>query len=165
MAITRIVIATDGSETAQAAMAWTANLAHALGAAVVAVHALDLNRYYPVVMAAPTYVPIDFAELTAKAERDLTTVWVQPLRDAGVKFRTRVEEGRAAAVILDVAAAEAADLIVMGSRGHGGFTELLMGSVAHQVTHHATTPVVVIPPAAAMASRGTARAEPSFTAV
>jgi nucleotide-binding universal stress UspA family protein len=51
--------------------------------------------------------------------------------------------GLPAEAILDVA--EDADMIVVGSRGAGGFKKLLMGSVASQVTHHAHIPVVVIP--------------------
>ena len=45
-----------------------------------------------------------------------------------------------------LSAAKDADLIVVGSRGAGGFTRLLMGSVSTQVSHHAHCPVVVIPP-------------------
>jgi nucleotide-binding universal stress UspA family protein len=46
-----------------------------------------------------------------------------------------------------LAASKEADLIVMGSRGAGGFSRLLMGSVSSQVTHHAHCPVVIVPPA------------------
>ncbi len=50
----------------------------------------------------------------------------------------------AARAILD--RARAADMVVLGSRGHGGFTGLLLGSVSDQVVHHASCPVVVVPP-------------------
>lgn len=51
--------------------------------------------------------------------------------------------GGAAAAILE--RAKGADLVVVGSRGLGGFSGLLIGSVSHQVAHHATAPVVVVP--------------------
>jgi nucleotide-binding universal stress UspA family protein len=54
--------------------------------------------------------------------------------------------GNASAALLD--AAEAADLVVVGSRGLGGFKGLVLGSVSHHVAHHSTCPVIVLPSAA-----------------
>jgi nucleotide-binding universal stress UspA family protein len=51
-------------------------------------------------------------------------------------------EGNAAQVLLD--ACDGADLLVVGSRGHGGFTEALLGSVSQHCVHHARCPVVVL---------------------
>lgn len=56
--------------------------------------------------------------------------------------RTQVAEGNPARVLLSAAAG--ADLLVVGSRGHGGFTEALLGSVGQHCAHHARCPVVVI---------------------
>lgn len=55
---------------------------------------------------------------------------------------TRAVEGQAARVLLD--ASQDADLLVVGSRGLGGFRELLLGSVSQQCAHHATCPVVIV---------------------
>ena len=53
-----------------------------------------------------------------------------------------VREGNAAQVLLD--AAQGADLLVVGSRGHGGFTEALLGSVSQHCVHHAQCPIVIV---------------------
>jgi nucleotide-binding universal stress UspA family protein len=53
-------------------------------------------------------------------------------------------EGQPAEVLLQEAATEGG-LVVVGNRGRGGFSSLLLGSVSHQVVHHARCPVVVIP--------------------
>jgi nucleotide-binding universal stress UspA family protein len=58
----------------------------------------------------------------------------------------QVVSGTPAHELLSTAKAKDADLIVVGSRGAGGFTRLLMGSVSTQVSHHAHCPVVIIPP-------------------
>jgi nucleotide-binding universal stress UspA family protein len=59
-----------------------------------------------------------------------------------VTIRPRIVEDHAAQALLD--AAEGADLVVVGSRGHGGFSGALLGSVSQHVVQHATCPVVVI---------------------
>jgi nucleotide-binding universal stress UspA family protein len=56
---------------------------------------------------------------------------------------TTVKQGSASQALLK--AAEDADLLVVGRRGHGGFIGLLIGSTAEQVAHHAPCPVVVVP--------------------
>jgi nucleotide-binding universal stress UspA family protein len=62
--------------------------------------------------------------------------------DEQVTIRPKVVEGIAAQMLLDASAG--ADLLVVGSRGHGGFVEALLGSVGQHCVHHAKCPVVVI---------------------
>lgn len=60
----------------------------------------------------------------------------------GVEIERRVIEGRAAEVLLGAVGED--DLLVVGSRGHGGFAGLLLGSVSQQCAHHAPCPVVIV---------------------
>jgi nucleotide-binding universal stress UspA family protein len=62
--------------------------------------------------------------------------------DSEVHVDATVAEGPAASVLVD--AAEGADLLVVGSRGHGGFVGLLLGSVSQQCVTHAPCPVLVV---------------------
>jgi nucleotide-binding universal stress UspA family protein len=76
----------------------------------------------------------------------------ETLRDVGadtdgVAIERRVDQGTAAAVLVEES--RGADLLVVGSRGHGGFAQLLLGSVSQQCAQHAFCPVVIV--------RGTAK--------
>jgi nucleotide-binding universal stress UspA family protein len=59
-----------------------------------------------------------------------------------VKIEQRVVEGTAGAALVDES--RNADLLVVGSRGHGGFAQLLLGSVSQQCAQHAACPVVIV---------------------
>jgi nucleotide-binding universal stress UspA family protein len=61
---------------------------------------------------------------------------------AGVEIDRVVREGRPASVLVEEA--KDADLLVVGSRGHGGFAELLLGSVSHECAQRAPCPIVII---------------------
>ena len=67
-------------------------------------------------------------------------------REPSVDVETRLVEGHPGAVLVDVS--RDARLLVVGSRGRGGFKDLLMGSVSTSCVHHAQCPVVVVPPVA-----------------
>jgi nucleotide-binding universal stress UspA family protein len=146
MSIRRIVVGVDGSPNAAHALSWTAELAHALDAEVVAVHAVDPRLFVPAMETLgpppPTAVSEEwYEEIRTTFEKE----WVGPLRAAGVRYRTNFVDGSPALVLCDVAKDEQADLVVVGSRGRGGFAGLVLGSVSNYVTHHAHRPVVVIP--------------------
>lgn len=143
MAQRRIVVGVDGSEGADAALAWVVQYAPVLDAEVVVVHSMDVTMAVPPpTVASPGFVVDD--ELRA-GMRDALHHWCAPLRDAGVPYRAELYEGNPVGAITQVAEAEGAALIVVGRRGHGGFAELLLGSVPHALAHHASIPVVVVP--------------------
>ena len=134
----RIVVGVDGSEVAGAALAFAVEEARLRGASLDAV--IAWHEPYTAASIAPIApdpgVYTDAA--TSTLDESLAAV------DAGgVEVRKLVERGGPAEALLRVA--EGADLLVVGSRGHGGFTGLLLGSVSQQVVHHATCPVVVVP--------------------
>jgi nucleotide-binding universal stress UspA family protein len=85
---------------------------------------------------------VDFDEFRKLAEASLEET-VAKVGTAGVSVTPILREGQPA----DILCAEAAeaDLLVVGSRGLGGFRGLLIGSVSQQVVHHAPCPVVVLP--------------------
>jgi nucleotide-binding universal stress UspA family protein len=137
----RIVAGVDGSASARSALRWAIRQAELTGGSVDAVIAWQYPASYAGYGMAPVGVSAgaDFAGWAAKALAEEVTTATS---DSTVDVRTQVTEGSAARVLLD--AAEGADLLVVGSRGHGGFAEALLGSVGQHCVHHAGCPVVVI---------------------
>jgi len=134
----RIVVGVDGSESAQQALQWALHQAKLTGAVVVPVTAWGVPLYYgmspslDVDMSGPARKTSD-----AAIEQAVETV------GTGVPIEPHIVHGHAATALLN--AALDADLLVVGTRGHAGFTEALLGSVAQRCTHFATCPVVVVP--------------------
>jgi nucleotide-binding universal stress UspA family protein len=137
----RIVVAVDGSDAAASALAWALDEARARDARLVVVNAWSLPYAGELPIAGPTAEPAAFERasrglLAAALERADTTGLSAPVEEVSV-------EGGVAAAIFKTA--KGADLIVMGTRGTGGFKGLLLGSVTAQVVHHAETTVVAVP--------------------
>ncbi len=137
----RIVVGVDGSESSKEALRYAARQAGLTGAGVEAVIAWQYPAFYGW---APPY-PDDF-DLAQIAERALTETIDQVLGpDLPARLRTRVLEGHAAQVLVEVSAG--ADLLVVGSRGYGPLADMLLGSVSTYCVHHAHCPVTVVRPA------------------
>ena len=165
----RIVAGVDHSPGARRALAWAAQEAGLRQAVLQVVHA-----YHAKELAAPFYFPSQHAlpattvggarepapeELAAsmrdhaefeQAYRGQAEEFLQGLLDdlqeplGGVQVQpTVVADQHPAEALVDLSAD--AELLVVGSRGHGGFGELLLGSVSHAVVLHAVCPVVVVP--------------------
>jgi nucleotide-binding universal stress UspA family protein len=73
------------------------------------------------------------------------TSWCAPLQATGVRYRAELRDGNPVSALVAVADEVDADLIVVGSRGLGGFPELLLGSTSTQLAQHSGRPVVIVP--------------------
>jgi len=140
---TAIVVGTDGSETARAAVAEAIDLAARLNARLLIVSAYEpvskaRLREEPGIPEAFWMVPREDAlETLAQAERSA--------REGGVaEVVTFARQGDAADAIIDVAEEEHGDLIVVGNRGLTGARRFLLGSVPGRVSHHAPCSVLIV---------------------
>ncbi len=137
----RIVVGIDGSQSSKQALRWALYLATTLDCEVDAVAVWQM----PAGWAASggwTAVPVDWhpGEPTAKMLHDTVTEVLDGKHADHLRARTR--EGSAAHVLLE--ASRGARMLVVGSRGHGGFTGLLIGSVSQACAEHADCPVLVV---------------------
>lgn len=138
----RIVVGADGSPSSRAAFRWAVQQAELTGATVHAVIAWQ----YPVATGGYAWAPVavlDSTDLQEAAEKVLADEIGEVVgARSDVRVRPEAIEGSPAQVLLS--AAEGADLLVVGSRGHGGFAGALLGSVSQHCVHHAKCPVVII---------------------
>jgi nucleotide-binding universal stress UspA family protein len=139
---TKIVVGVDGSPSSRAALRWAVRQAALTSGVVDAVMAWHI----PAAMSGYAWAPIsaDEAEnLEEDARKALDAVIsdeVEPIDRPRVN--ERVASGHPAEVLL--AAADGADLLVVGSRGHGSFADALLGSVGQYCVHHAHCPVLIM---------------------
>ena len=145
----KVVVGYDGSESADHAVAWAAAEALSRGRGLVLVHAVlppvttgGLGVGLP-----PTLDLVEQLQSQSRAQLETVAAALTAVDSTCV-----VGVGAPSAVLLE--ASESADLIVIGSRGRGGFTGLLLGSVGAQVAAHAECPVVVIRNAAPEGATG-----------
>jgi len=132
----RIVVGVDGSPQSQAALDWAVEEAGLRSGEVLAIAAW----HYPYVSDA-----LGQAWDYEVFQRDAETILESELARAanhGVQVTGRAVQGNPASALID--ASRDADLVAVGSRGHGGFTGMLLGSVSSQTVHHAHCPVLVI---------------------
>jgi nucleotide-binding universal stress UspA family protein len=135
----RIVLATDGSADAQEAANYARDLALRDEGQVIVVYAFEpISDYLGEPHGSQTS-----AERVSQGQR-IAQEAAGRLEQAGVDVIIEVLEGPAAQAILNVSDVRQPDLIVMGTRGHGNLTSLLLGSVSHRVLAHAQTPVLVV---------------------
>ena len=140
--MSEIVVGVDGSPASKAALAWALEEARLRGATLRAVHAWTVVTTFAV-DAPPVFLPSLMEAAESEAEQTLSAAVAEVAGEhPDVPIERSVVEGPAAERLL--AAAAGADLLVVGSRGHGGFHGLLLGPVSQQCAHHATCPVVIV---------------------
>ena len=133
----RVVVGVDGSASSHRALEWGAFLAQTMGARLQAIIAWQLPASYGPSVA--EWNPE--ADMAVVLRDSIHTVFGA---EPPVPVETSVQEGGAARVLLETA--KSADLLVVGSRGHGGFAGLLLGSTSHALIHHAHCSVAVVHP-------------------
>lgn len=133
----KIVVGIDGSPTSEEALRWAFEEAKLAGAELVVLHGWS----YP--YAGWRSEPRDEMQLDALRQLESSVETLGPDRErAGVIVHSRLVEDNPANAIIEEAAD--ADLVVVGSRGRGGFKALLLGSTSRAVVQHAPCPVAVI---------------------
>ena len=133
----RIVVGVDGSASSKQALLWAVRQARTTGAVVDAVIC-----WLPPAMYGLAPVPVDH-ELGHAAGKTLAQAVTETLgEEHEVEIRESSVLGNAAEVLLKQS--HGAELLVVGSRGHGGFTGALLGSVGQHCVQHASCPVVVV---------------------
>src|ERR1041385_354830 len=134
----KIVVGTDGSDSANKAVEHASDMAGSMGAELVLVHAYPAPR---------TDVGSTFGRTDAYPGQEIGQA---VLRDAEkhfgpkVKIKSVLREGDPAEGLIDVAEEEGADLIIVGNKGMTGAKRFLLGSVPNQVSHHAPCAVLIV---------------------
>jgi len=133
-----IVVGVDGSAGAAAAASWCAGLAAEAGGKVTAVLAWT-----------PSPARVAHASMINNEQEaeEVCRDWTGMLESAGAAFTCRVREGDPVAVLAGAVEDEAAQILVLGTRGAGGFHDLRVGSVALRLLQAAAVPTILVPPA------------------
>ena len=142
MAIRCIVVGVDGSEGAQRALGWSAELASALDAEVFAVYVVPQSWLIQL-----DAVQLDTKGFLAETRAKLVGEWTEALRAADVRYSTEFLRGDPATELLGVAHARHADMIVIGGATHGSLRDALLGGTAHRIVNRSPLPVLVVPSA------------------
>ena len=139
--VRKILVATDFSACAAAALDHAVDLATTLKADILLVHVLTSPASY---FALPSLVPMPHEWLQSLRKEALDRLDEQSRRVRGPAIRTELREGPTDEAIVAAAAAAKADLIVMGTHGRTGLQHALLGSVAERVVRRSPVPVLTV---------------------
>ncbi|MFI6847594.1 universal stress protein [Kitasatospora sp. NBC_00085] len=137
----RIVVGVDGSPASEQALRWAVDYARLVGGSLNAIAAWEYPAFYG--WAGLSVPPVEGFNPEELAGRTLSETVAKVVGDdPGIRITESVLPGNAAQALLEAAAGAA--LVVVGSRGLGGFSGALLGSVSRHLTEHAPCPVVVV---------------------
>jgi nucleotide-binding universal stress UspA family protein len=136
-----ILVGHDGSTCAQEALQWAARLAARAGFPLHVLRAWKITTAPRPATWAPGYVP-PFEDFEKAVREDLEADVAAAGLDPALSVTCHVTHGTAVRGLIE--SAVRADLLVVGARGRGGFSELLLGSVSDQCVRHAPCPVTVV---------------------
>jgi nucleotide-binding universal stress UspA family protein len=137
-----ILVPTDFSESAAAALEYAVTLAEKVGATITLLHSYEIPIVgFPDGALVPT---ADIAARITNAAQDGLDATVAKYKGLGIELRPMLETGDAREVIPAIAEKVDADLIVMGTHGRRGLSRALLGSVAEAVVRTATRPVLTL---------------------
>jgi len=140
----KILVGVDGSETSMKALQYAIDLAEIHEAELHIVTVLEDLRI-PFGDRYDLWVSETRNEYTSRVLEEMNSA-IMDIREEGtqINVETRIEEGRPAIVITDIADKEDFDLIIVGARGMGKVEELLLGSVSREIVNISRTPVLII---------------------
>jgi len=145
--ITKILVATDGSDNAANALRYAIEFALKWDAPLIVLSVIPPLK--PILLDPDYFLPThvtEFEEELEKAYQNILDEAVKTVADEqpGIRVEARLESGRPPDVIMDVARNENVDLIVMGSRGLGGITGSVLGSISQAVVHSCIKPILIV---------------------
>jgi nucleotide-binding universal stress UspA family protein len=138
-----IVVGVDGSKSSRAALSWAYDEATHHGASLTVIS----TWHPPALPMTPPYGSIPPEGYVSQPQRDALDLLQKLIadleeRNPAVDVRTAIEQGNPAEVLIE--RSKESDLMVVGSRGHGGFAGMLLGSVSQHLVAHAECPVVIV---------------------
>lgn len=146
----KVLVPTDGSETANRAIAFAARLLGNTSCKVTLLSVVEepvYSAFWSDGLIAPEVLmppPEELREELDQRAEEVLKESAQPLRDAGLEVQAKVRFGNPANEIVQEAEEGGYDMIVMGSHGRGAIGGLLLGSVSNRVMHHAPCPVLIV---------------------
>jgi len=141
--VERIVVGTDGSDVASSALRAAVDEAQLWGAKLTAVSAIPIASGGGMMSWLPTSVDRD--ALFGEVRRGLDTAVTEALDGRDIEVARHALDGNADSLLIEFSTA--VDLVVVGTRGRGGFAGVLLGSTSQMVLGHSTCPVLVVPSA------------------